>query len=386
MSWKNPRPSDIRDPVLRQVIQSLERFLAYPTFERGLLIGDGTIVGDDPDDGTPGTVDLSTLVDLLDALETLIEGLNATDVAIDADLIPLLDADTREADLEAMLTSMGHGDPSTAAAYYSSAISSLVGDPTLDNVSQALEAMGSLAAFVLSSVGVLSDAHTDLTAIFLDHSARHESGGDDELALDASQITTGTIDSARLPTTGVSPAHPAVFGPGYVSPSGNAIQTYPQFIAETVPSWSNITNQSVLTSGRLALVGIWLPEDTEVTSISFLSGTTAAGTPTNQWFGLFDDERNALRLTADDTTTAWSSLTLKTLALTSSYTTTYSGLHFLGVMVAASTVPSLRAVAIGSGITPQAFNTNTGLTTPPSLPYQPATTAALASAPYARVS
>lgn len=249
MSWKPPQLNEVRDPVVRRALLSLQTFLADPTFERGISVGDGTVVGDDPSTGTPGTV--------------------------------------------------------------------------------------------------------------------------------SSESITGSAPDV--------PAHSAVLGPAYVGPTGSAIQTYPQFIAETVPTWSNITNQSVLTSGRLALVGIWLPSGKQITSISFLSGTTAGGTLTHQWFGIFDDQRNALRLTSDDTSTAWGSSTLKTLNLTSPWTTTYSGLHFLGIMVAASTVPSLRAVAVGAGITPQAFNTATGLTTPPSLPYQPATTAALASVPYARV-
>lgn len=34
------------------------------------------------------------------------------------------------------------------------------------------------------------------------HAARHAAGGDDELALDGSQITTGTVDAQRLPRNG----------------------------------------------------------------------------------------------------------------------------------------------------------------------------------------
>jgi hypothetical protein len=108
-------------------------------------------------------------------------------------------------------------------------------------------------------------------------------------------------------------------------------------------------NTSLLSSGRLSLEAIYLPAGTVVNNISFWSATTAANTPTNQLFGLFDQNRNLLQSTSNNTTTAWASNSLKTLALTSSYTTTYSGLHYLGIMVTATTVPTIKGFTASTG-------------------------------------
>lgn len=195
----------------------------------------------------------------------------------------------------------------------------------------------------------LSDARTPTA-----HAASHQDGGSDELALDASQITTGTIAAARLPAAEPVP------GWAYV---GNGI-------VETAPVWAAFTNQAVLTSGRLLLVPVHLTAGTTLTSLSFVSATTAAVTPTNQWFGVFSSARVALRLTVDDTTTAWASNTAKTLALTSTYVVPSTGLYYFGVMVAAGTVPSLRSILLAATtVSVRAINADTGLTAPPSLPF-----------------
>lgn len=108
-------------------------------------------------------------------------------------------------------------------------------------------------------------------------------------------------------------------------------------------------NTAVLSTGRLSLQAIWLPAGTTISSISFWSATTAAGTPTNQLFGLYDINLNLLRSSNNDTTTAWAATSRKTLALTSAFTTTYSGLHYLGIMVTATTVPTLKGNTAKTG-------------------------------------
>jgi hypothetical protein len=108
-------------------------------------------------------------------------------------------------------------------------------------------------------------------------------------------------------------------------------------------------NTAVLSSGRLSGQAIWLPAGVTINSISFWSATTAAGTPTNQLFGLFDSSNNLLRSSVNDTTTAWAANSKKTLALTSVFTTTYSGLYYLGIMVTATTVPTLKGNTAKTG-------------------------------------
>lgn len=102
------------------------------------------------------------------------------------------------------------------------------------------------------------------------------------------------------------------------------------------------------TSGTLYLVPIWLPKGAVISNITFASGATAMVTPTNWWFTLHNSAKVALARTADQTTAAWAANAKKTIAIAqttagtaSSYTTTYAGLHYVGVMIKAATVPSL---------------------------------------------
>ena len=103
-------------------------------------------------------------------------------------------------------------------------------------------------------------------------------------------------------------------------------------ISETMPRYIANSNNGVLNTGRLNLTAIWLPGATIITSITFVSGTTAVITPTNQLFGIFDDSAGSsggsgyalLRASNNDTSTAWAADTAKTLSLTSTYTTVRS--------------------------------------------------------------
>jgi hypothetical protein len=125
-----------------------------------------------------------------------------------------------------------------------------------------------------------------------------------------------------------------------------------------------------------------------INSITFVAHT-AATDPTNQIFGLYDSSRNLLRSTVNDTTTAWGGVAAKTLALTSSFVTTYEGLHYLAIVVTATTAVALIGIPSSSsttttGLAPMLAGTsNTGLTT--TLP-NPANAMTVQGAPYAYVS
>jgi hypothetical protein len=135
---------------------------------------------------------------------------------------------------------------------------------------------------------------------------------------------------------------------------------------------------STPTSGTLYLVPIWLPKGLVISNLTFVSGGTGATTPTNYWFTLHDSAKVALARTADQTTAAWAANTIKTLAIAqatagsaSSYTTTYSGLHYLGVMIKASTNPSLISEGsmpdVVASPSPGLGGTDAGLSTPPTV-------------------
>jgi hypothetical protein len=86
----------------------------------------------------------------------------------------------------------------------------------------------------------------------------------------------------------------------------------------------------------------------------------------------------ALARTADQTTTAWAANTIMTKAIAqttagtaSSYTTTYAGLHYLGVMIKASTNPTLISEGsmpdVVAQVSPGFGGTDAGLSTPPTV-------------------
>jgi hypothetical protein len=198
----------------------------------------------------------------------------------------------------------------------------------------------------------------------------------------AVRVGVGSAGQAPTPDTtassGVAWANPVALRNTILRPTGSITETFSRF--------SSISNQSILTSGRLLLTAVALPEGQLVTSITFVSATTAANTPTNQWFGLFNSSLEALRFTTDDTTAAWGSSTAKTLNLSSTYTTTYTGKFYLGIMVAASVaVPTLRGVTNSSGITYTDIVglSTSSLTTPPSLPFTANALAIASGTPWA---
>jgi hypothetical protein len=144
--------------------------------------------------------------------------------------------------------------------------------------------------------------------------------------------------------------------------SGSLYETFDRCLCDEV-------NTAALSTGRLSLQAIYLPAGVTITSISFWSATTAAGTPTNQLFGLFDSSYNLLRSSTNDTTTAWAANSRKTLNLSSTFTTTYSGVHYVGIMVTATTVPTLKGNTakvggqLNAGAPTMGGTSNTGLTT-----------------------
>jgi len=152
----------------------------------------------------------------------------------------------------------------------------------------------------------------------------------------------------------------------HYSGSNHVTATVAAAIAETVPAGAGFGATTGGASGVVHLHGIYLPKGVTITTISFVSGATQAGTPTNQWFALCDSGRNVLRVTANDSSNAWGASTVKSLNLTSTFTTTYSGLHYLACCVTATTVPSFRGANAGTftGVGVQSFTSTTGQTTP----------------------
>lgn len=220
----------------------------------------------------------------------------------------------------------------------------------------------------------------------------------------ANTATTATITVKQLDGTTLLAqtfeVHPGV-GPRVLNPVPDQYQAAADVarrdlplapagaIAETFSrAGAVMSNQGILSSARLHLHAIHLSAGTVISSASFMAGTTAAGTPTHQWFALYDSALGLIGQTGNDTSEAWTANTVKTLAFATPLTTTYSGLHYLGILVTASTPPSLIGqanLAVATGVAPTiGGHSTTGLvgTAPPTA----ATITATAPQPWAYVS
>lgn len=157
---------------------------------------------------------------------------------------------------------------------------------------------------------------------------------------------------------------------------------------ETFARWPAGAQTISVTSGTLKLVAIELPAGVPISSITFLSGTTALSGTSHAWAALFDASRVPLRQSTDDPAATWGTNAEKTFTLSSAFTTTYSGLYYLGVLIAATTPPTLAGqagVASTAGIAPVLNgNSSTGLTD--TAPNPAAAPTASTNSPYAYVS
>lgn len=99
-------------------------------------------------------------------------------------------------------------------------------------------------------------------------------------------------------------------------------------------------------SGTLFLSAIPLVAGITVTSISMLSGATGAAGATHCWFSLWSPSRGKLGVTNDDTAASpWALATVKTMSLVAPYVVPTTGLYYVGAVVVATTMPTLRGAA-----------------------------------------
>lgn len=106
-------------------------------------------------------------------------------------------------------------------------------------------------------------------------------------------------------------------------------------------------NLAALTTQVMLSTALYLEAGDPVTNLTFVSGATAAGTPTNWFFALYDDSATPALLaqSADQLTAAWAANTAVTLALASVQRITRTGIYYAAVMVKATTVPTLAGAA-----------------------------------------
>lgn len=138
---------------------------------------------------------------------------------------------------------------------------------------------------------------------------------------------------------------------------GHYNPTNPQWLRDGSPSGvqrSNLDrlqctgNLSALTTQVMLSTALPLEAGDLVSNLTFVSGGTEAGTPTNWWFALYSPSGALLAQSADQEDAAWAANTAKTLALETPYLVPTAGLYYAAVMVKATTPPTLAGVALGN--------------------------------------
>ena len=132
---------------------------------------------------------------------------------------------------------------------------------------------------------------------------------------------------------------------GHLNAAGPAVN---QFSRANMPRFGLYDSASdagsvALTTQVMTAVPIFLAAGDVITNLSAQAGATAAGTPTNYWFALYDSQATPALLaqTADQLTAAWAAFAVKTLPLAAPVTITKTGVYWVAVMVKATTVPTL---------------------------------------------
>lgn len=153
-------------------------------------------------------------------------------------------------------------------------------------------------------------------------------------------------------------------------------------LGETFSRLGQVNTAFSLASGTLQLTAMYLPANAVVGHLETSSASSSISSPTHWWFSLLDSNLAQLAVTADQTTTAWALNTYKSLAVatiasgaSATFTTTYGGLYYFGIMAAwSSSGNNIMGVShTGIGLTSRApvlcGASDTGLTTPPAFPY-----------------
>jgi hypothetical protein len=204
--------------------------------------------------------------------------------------------------------------------------------------------------------GVYRSGGTDVAITDGGTGASTAAAGFDALAPTTTQgdiIVRGASNNARL---GIGSVGQIIHVPSantlaYRSPKSGGMRSRGMVGYTYNPSFGSQNLASSLASQTMYLFGLDLDIGDTITNIGVCFGSTAANTPTNWWFALYTSALVLMAQTADQTTGAIAAGSFKDIALSSPQAITTSGLHYVGVMVKASTVPTLagRLAAVDGG-------------------------------------
>lgn len=175
----------------------------------------------------------------------------------------------------------------------------------------------------------------------------------------AAKLSKGTPGQVLLPNaTTLAWAGDSVYG---LAPTGAISESFPRYLSSAALQG---------TTGTLRMVALWLPAGATITNILAVCNATAEAGGSHAFAALYDSSRALLRQSTDETGTgAVGASAAHTFALSSQFVTTYSGLHYVGMNVVASTMPGIicgpsSISAILAGVAPVlgGNTTDTGLT------------------------
>ena len=120
--------------------------------------------------------------------------------------------------------------------------------------------------------------------------------------------------------------------------------------AETYPRYLCSVDNAIGATGVCHATAVPLQCGDVVTNITFITGGTAAGTPTAGFAALYSSASTPALLgqTADFGSTARAANTAYTVALATPVTITASGLYYVVISFTATTVPTLRGISTGN--------------------------------------
>lgn len=113
------------------------------------------------------------------------------------------------------------------------------------------------------------------------------------------------------------------------------------FVRSNIPVYSCTSDLAATGTGVAVGTRIFLRKGDVVTNLTFVSGNTAAGTPTNWFHALYDPDGALLAQSADQLTAAWAANTAKKLALSSAQTISADGWYIAATSTTATTVQTL---------------------------------------------
>lgn len=190
--------------------------------------------------------------------------------------------------------------------------------------------------------------------------------------------TPGAFDTGQnLNHYPTDPVLTQILQTNFAADMSDGVVIAPNVLCQTLPD-INATSSLTCTAGTEFYTRIWIPPNSVVTNVSFITAATATSTPTDWWLTLRSPAAVVLAVTADQLTTAMAADTAFTVKFATPYTTLTGGMFYLSIMVAATT-----GCTIASGVTLSthgrgavastakgviiAASTLTGQTTPPAV-------------------